>query len=176
MIFIYLIFLLSVFTAISGRLLAVNDNPKKVDVIIVLSGDDGRLEKGVSLYNSGFSRYLMLSNATADQTTVENATRMGVPFEDIISELHADSTYTNATLTKEIMLQRGFKSAIIVTSNYHSGRSKFIFDKVYKDANIDLIYCSSKPGYNLNYWWTSKKGINTVFNEYVKFIWYALRY
>lgn len=45
----------------AGNFLVVDEKPEKSDVIIVLSGGEGRLEKGVALYKAGFAPFLLLS-------------------------------------------------------------------------------------------------------------------
>ncbi|WP_173918694.1 YdcF family protein [Halobacillus sp. Marseille-Q1614] len=49
---------------------------------------------------------------------------------NILEEPKARSTYENALLSKDIVKDNAFNSAIIVTSNYHSLRSKFTFEEV----------------------------------------------
>ncbi|HHU18849.1 MAG TPA: hypothetical protein GXZ58_01115 [Bacilli bacterium] len=46
-----------------GHLLVRVDHVEKSDVIIVLSGFDGRLEHGINLFKEGYGDYLMLSNS-----------------------------------------------------------------------------------------------------------------
>ncbi|QGS69472.1 hypothetical protein CV093_17850 [Oceanobacillus sp. 143] len=65
---------------ILGReFLIVNEKPKKVDAIIVLSGGPGRLEKAVELFKGGYAEYMMLSNSNVQGTSVQEAVEMGIP-------------------------------------------------------------------------------------------------
>lgn len=54
---------------------------------------------------------------------------LDVPDNDIIKEGSSRDTKENARYVAEIMTQKGFKKAILVTSSYHMKRSMFLFEK-----------------------------------------------
>lgn len=120
------------------------DTPKPADVIIMLGGDGGRLEKTAELYHSGFADYVIISpeiESIRSQST-EYAIELGIPQSAIIEEQKATSTYTNATETLKLMDKHDFDSALVVTSDYHLKRSKMIYDRV-NDGQYELTYISS---------------------------------
>lgn len=116
--------------------LVVNEAPTKSDVIIVLSGGEGRLEKAASLYHEGYANLVLLTTSKAFGLTKENAMALGIPEEAIMLEDKATSTYTNALYTRQKMDKFNLKSAIVVTSDYHTRRSKLSFDRVFSDSEI----------------------------------------
>ena len=77
---------------------------------------------------------------------------MGIPSEDIFLEEHARNTFENAVQSKKL-LKKYFKSTsmIVITSAYHSRRSKACFEKqgfnfiiypvdqLHKDGNTGLL-------------------------------------
>ncbi|OKP96265.1 YdcF family protein [Paenibacillus sp. P46E] len=158
----------------AGRFLLYNQDPHKVDVIIVLSGGSGRIEKGAELYKEGYASYLLLSNAKEATGTsgdiLQTDLAHGIPKAAILSENAALSTYQNAELTLPILKQHGFTSAIVVSSEFHMRRVKLLFDHVYKKSGIKLTYIGSDSGYNANYWWSDKYSRETTFSEYTKMI------
>ena len=166
----------------AGNFLVTYDKPKNDDVIVVLSGDKGtRTQYAVTLYKQGYANKIILSGGivynktTMAQLMAEQAVELGVPSENIILEDKADSTFDNAIFTRDILLKNDFRSAIIVTSDYHTRRSKMIFNNVFKGSNIKLTYCASAGEYfNKDKWWVSNKSAMIVINEYIKFIGYAL--
>lgn len=99
----------------------VNEKPVKSDVIIVLSGDNDRLEKGIELYKKGYASHLILSNGQ-ENNFYHQAKESGIPEDSIILENHATSTTENAKFTKRLMMNYHFQSAIVVSSNYHMKR------------------------------------------------------
>jgi uncharacterized SAM-binding protein YcdF (DUF218 family) len=160
------------FTA--GRFLTLSQPPKQADAIIILSGGQGRVEKAAELYKAGYAPYIILSNAKESTSSsgdmLQTALALGIPQDVIYTENAADSTYQNAEFTLSIMKEHHFKSAIVVSSEFHMRRVKLLFDRVYKKSDIELTYVGSDSGYNAKRWWSDRKSRETTFNEYVKMI------
>lgn len=173
-----LLVLLGIF--IAGRFLPYSQSPQQADVIIVLSGGGGRVEEAVKLYKAGYAPYLILSNSkestSASGDMLQTALALGVPQDRLLTEQVARSTYQNAEFTLPILKDKGFTSAIVVSSEFHMRRVKFIFDHVYKDAGIRLTYVGSDSGYNAKTWWSDRYSRETTFNEYIKMIGNAFGY
>lgn len=179
--FLYLPVLLIVFLFLcAGRFLPLSEAPKQADVIIVLSGGGGRVEQAVELFKEGIAPYMLLSavseNAGPSGDMHQTALALGIPEEAILTEDAAQSTYQNAQFTLPIMKQHGFKSAIVVSSDFHMRRVKFIFDHVYKKSGIELTYIGSDSGYHAKTWWSDRNSRETTFNEYTKMIGNAFGY
>lgn len=176
--FFYLCLLTIFFTA--GLPLAFSEAPKQTDVIIVLSGGGGRVEQAVELFKEGIAPYMLLSavseNAGPSGDMHQTALALGIPEEAILTEDAAQSTYQNALFTLPIMKQHGFKSAIVVSSDFHMRRVKFIFDHVYKKSGIELTYIGADSGYHAKAWWSDRYSRETTFNEYTKMIGNAFGY
>lgn len=164
-------FLLSSFL---GYFLPLNEAPKQVDSIIVLSGGSARVEKAAALYKEGYATYVILSNskeiASSHGDMLQTAMVFGIPSDVILSEEKAQSTYQNAELTLLLMKKHGFNSAIVVSSDFHMRRVKFNFDQVYKKSGIELTYIGAASGYNAKRWWSDSYSRESTFNEYVKMI------
>ncbi|WP_340025408.1 YdcF family protein [Paenibacillus sp. FSL K6-1096] len=181
MLFLYLpLLLLVVLLFCAGRFLPLSEVPRQADVIIILSGGGGRVEQGVKLYQEGYARQLLLSNSEEITGPAgdmrETALSLGVPEGAILTEDAAESTYQNAQLTLPIMKQHGFKSAIVVSSDFHMRRVKFIFDHVYNKSGIALTYIGAESGYDAKAWWGDRYSRETTFNEYIKMIGNAFGY
>ncbi|MCI2253100.1 YdcF family protein [Domibacillus sp. PGB-M46] len=153
--------------------LVVDEEPKQEDVIIALSGDVGRLEKAASLYHEGYADKIILSLANASGMTVEEAVASGVPEQDLILEEEATSTYKNALYTKEKMVEQGFDSAIVVSSDYHMRRVKLVFEQVYRGSGIELKYVSALR--NRQDWYKDKENILFTASEFLKLPGYMLQ-
>lgn len=111
---------------------SLTDLPEKADVIIMLGGGEGRMEKAAELYHAGYSDFVVITPEieTLYSTSAELAHELGIPYAAIIEEHNATSTYTNATESLNIMDEYGFESALIVTNDYHLKRSKMIFERL----------------------------------------------
>ena len=132
------------------------------DVIIVVSGDEAlaRYRDGVRLLRAGWAPRILFSGAAWDGTH-SNADVMrtmaiaeGVPADAILVDPLADDTYGNAVNTREILVQRGLTSAVLVTSPYHLNRAVLTFRGVYEGTGIRVIGRSAPDGeWRKTNWW-----------------------
>src|SRR5699024_6485569 len=93
-------------------------------------GDGGRMEKTAELYKAGYADHVLITPVVETEELSQStalAVEYGIPEEALIKDYEADSTYTNAAVTMDIMEEHGFDSALVVTSDYHVKRSKYIF-------------------------------------------------
>lgn len=115
--------------------------PKKADVILLLGckvREEGvpsllleyRLEKALALYNEGYAGHIIVSGGQGDNEPMSEAQAMknwleaeGVPNSVIIMEDQSTSTYENLKNSKPIMEREGFKTAIIVSNDFHIYRA-----------------------------------------------------
>jgi hypothetical protein len=152
-----------------GQFLIVTEPPIVSDAIILLTGGGKeRPELAISLYEAGFAPIIIISNALEDG--IYDSVIQQVPLNDVIAEKKADSTYNNAVYTLKIMKEMKFKSAIVVSSDYHMRRVKFDFSDVFAGSGIRLIYCAAQTNYNLKYWFANKHDLNITFYEYTKMV------
>ena len=143
---------------------SATDDPVEADVIIMLGGDDqGRLHKSAELYHAGFADYVMISPIMDKfySQSRDFANVLGIPDEAIIEETEATSTYTNATLTLEMMEELGMNSAVVVTSDWHLKRSKMIFERM-NDGRYELTYVAA----------LSERGEEWHERSYARLLWF----
>ncbi|MBN8235303.1 YdcF family protein [Halobacillus kuroshimensis] len=149
------------------------EEDSEADAIIVLSGSAERLERGAELYSKGASDTVILTNAEENGTTPDRAVSLGISEADILEDTKATSTYDNALYAKDIMEEQDLSSAIVVTSEFHSRRTKMTFDDIFgKDYTLSYAFTSSS--------FNSADGLTemekkTTFSEYTKMIFYSIR-
>ena len=147
--------------------------------LIVLSGDSGqRTREGIRLYHEGKAEKLVFTGGimfrkTASYFMKEYALELGVPSSNIIEEPRANSTYENATYSKEIIDKSNSKTITIVTSSYHTKRSYLTFKKVFGPEITIQVKASDKNTYA--HWWRNHETIQLVLSEWVKIIIYRLK-
>lgn len=165
----------------AGNFLIVNEKPIKADVIIGLGGVEiPRADYSIKLYDEGYSNTLLFTggknpivNEKEAYVMRKEAIRLKVPSKNIIVENKSISTYENAIFTKKILMDHNFKSAIIVTSNYHMRRSSLVFNKAFKNTGIKLIFCSAQDiNFKPKWWLTNNYSTNIVISEYEKLVGY----
>lgn len=168
----------------AGDFLVVSQEPVKADVIIVLGGDNIlRTDYGVKLLKKGYSDKIMFTGGATDKGRIrieaeemrKRALKWGVAKEKIILEDKAKSTYENAVFSKEIVLDKGFKSAIVVTSNYHTRRSSLVFNKAFRKSGVKLTFCSVEDvSFKPKKWFMDKTSRSITALEYKKLIGYFI--
>ncbi|MFC5446814.1 YdcF family protein [Paenibacillus aestuarii] len=167
-----------------GNKLVVADVANKSDVIIVLGGEGGfaeRSKKAAELYANGYAPTVLLTDGTFNYEHEKEINKMmsrlhalGVPESAMMLEDRAQSTFDNAKYTKQILLERGMKRALVITSDWHTMRAKLTFDKVYQRSGIQLSYIAGKSQYPLDDWWHYHDTRENVPLEWVKIVGYKL--
>ena len=109
------------------------DIPEHSDLIVVFAGDNGRLEKAAELYKLGYGKKVLFTPSQNDLTT-QAAVAAGIPASALILDQQATSTYKNAVVTLDVMKKNGYKKALVVTSDYHIRRSRFILNRLNEDG------------------------------------------
>jgi len=158
--------------------LVVNNRPEPADVIITLSGDSERDLYAAELYRKGMAPKIIMTGCGSEAARMaKRAVRAGVPEKDVLLEQKAESTYENAVFSKEIVLREKWESAIVVSSSYHMRRSKLVFERVFKNTGVRLIYCAATDsGFNTDGRCTSDNDRKIVKREYLKLFYYWFRY
>lgn len=181
------IILLGIIGANLGKFLVQSDKLEKADAIVVFSGDNGpRTEKGVELLKEGYADYLILSGGKVydDVTMAElmknHAIKLGVDESKILIDDESATTNENADFTADIIEENNFKSVIVVTSDYHTRRSKLAMEKALEDTLIDgekvsVSVTPSKEEKFTTKWWTSGNSVIMVISEYLKLAGYWVK-
>lgn len=174
-VFLLIILFIFIVRQFAGQFLIVNQPPQNADAIIVLSCAPVeelklRLEHACFLYQVHYAPWLILSGESVICKIMrDDALKEGIPLKDIITEDKSFSTYENALNTKAVMISHGFKSAIVVSSEYHMRRTQILFNKLYKGTGIQLTYSAAEiPYYNPSCWWGNKQSTEATFTEYCK--------
>ena len=124
------------------------------------------LKKTVKTYPTNFDLFTMIVDG------------FGIPEKVILSsEDRVGSTISEARLVRKLVLDRGFKSLIVITTLTHSRRAWLTFKKVFKDYDIRIISLPSHYQlYNPKDWWTKRKYTKALIIEYQKLIYYKIAY
>jgi uncharacterized SAM-binding protein YcdF (DUF218 family) len=169
-----------------GNWLIINDELKKANVIVVISGDKGkRLRHGVDLFHNKYADYLLVSGCNCPDHLYSHTPEMrkqvlalGVPSENIIMDLGANSgTGDQAINVMKILKKKEFNSAILVTSDFHTRRAKMIFNRACQKDNIEILISYPKiNAISFNEWWKNRFTRRIVVIELIKLIWYWLSF
>ncbi|NQU16564.1 MAG: YdcF family protein [Candidatus Saganbacteria bacterium] len=164
--------------------LIVQDDLKKADAIIVLSGDGNgeRMEQGAKLYKDGYAKYVLISGGqlywkiTYADIIRQHAESLGVPRSAILVEDRSESTYENAKLSIPALVDKKIKSIILVTSPTHTRRAIRTFRRLFNPAGIEVIvYPVQKSRFSKKGWWRRHEDTQLVVFEYIKLIGYVFK-
>ncbi|MGH7940951.1 MAG: YdcF family protein [Limisphaerales bacterium] len=154
--------------------LCVDSGQVKADVIIVLGGGGTheRPEYAARLFLNHDAPRVMVSGAGDDEINRRILVRAGVPAQDIKVERKSKTTRENARFCDDVLKAKNVKSAILVTSWYHSRRALKTFEHF-----APGIKFYSRPAY-FNYksahW--DREFSRRVYLEYVKLAGYWVMY
>ena len=148
------------------------------DGIVVLTGGSSRVSDAMELLADGYGRRLLISgvhptNAASDisRSLSDNQSLLNCCVD---LDRSAVNTRSNAAETRRWAHERGFKSLIVVTSNYHMPRA--IVELSHAMPDIELIpFAVVGDKWRDEPWWTSGAAVRLLLSEYVKYIAAELR-
>lgn len=142
------------------------------DGIVVLTGGSSRVADALDLLDAGFGKRLLISgvhptNAPSDiSRTLPDSQRLLACCVDL--DRSAVNTRSNAVETRRWVHERGFRSLIVVTSNYHMPRA--IVEMSHAMPDIELIpFSVIGDKWRDEPWWTSGPTLRLLLSEYVKY-------
>ena len=92
----------------------------------------------------------------------------GVPKDKIIRFSHdADSTREEAIALARLCSEHHFHSVIVVTSNYHARRARYIFDKVFPPTIAVSVAGAHDGDFDPEHWWEKRKSEELFVHEVV---------
>lgn len=102
-----------------------------------------RLDKGIELYKQGLAKKVVLTGAAVRNANIEAEVmaeyckRNGIDEDALILEKKAYNTYENALYTRKIMKAQKLRTGIVVTSDFHIPRARYIFRHFAKDLQFE---------------------------------------
>jgi uncharacterized SAM-binding protein YcdF (DUF218 family) len=160
-----------------ARFLIAQDPLEPADVIVVLSGGQGdeRVAQGAQLFHAKQAPRVLLSGGMGQMelSTTElmrrQALRHKIPGSALLFERDSTSTAEQARYLRPILEREGFRRAIIVTSSYHSRRTRYLFHRIFAGSPVDVrIYPVQKDVFSPVRWWTRDWDTEEVVLEYIK--------
>jgi uncharacterized SAM-binding protein YcdF (DUF218 family) len=160
----------------------VHEDPlEKTEAIVVLVGSPtgNRLQAAVKLYHQGLGDKLVFSGFQVYPETFSNtlmkkyALKLKVPEDRIITEITNEEVSTRGESIANLALlkKNQIKTFTLVTSAYHTRRSKLIYDESISLLNYDIkfrVFPAPDPLVPIQGWWKLRTGQKGVFLEFIK--------
>ena len=172
-----------------GNFLIKTDPPEKVDVAVVLGGAPlARGKAAAKLYHQGFIPRLITVGATVPEvikvldlnTSSAELTQQvlldeGVDSSKIFVLPLGTSTWEEAQAIVNYAQDSQYTHIMIISSNFHTRRVKWVYNKLFQDTNIEVRICGAPGiGYREDSWWNYENGLLFVNSEYLKLLYYRL--
>ena len=162
---------------LAGSFWIVDETPESSDAIVILGDDDyngDRANRAAELFKSGLAPRVVASGrylrpyATVAELEEHDLTNRGVPAAAVVRLTHrATDTREEAAAIGQLLSSHGWKRVILVTSNYHTRRSRYICERLFPAGTVLRVVAARDSEYNPEQWWLSRQGTKLFFHEFV---------
>jgi uncharacterized SAM-binding protein YcdF (DUF218 family) len=165
---------------LAGWFWVVDEPAERADAILVL-GDDNytgdRAAHAAELYREGLAprvvasgRMLRPNKGLAD-FIARDLEAHGVPSGSVVPlSSHAANTREEAEALRDLVVHRSWKKVIVVTSNYHTRRARFIFGRVFPIGVTVHVSSASDSEFDPSRWWETRLGLKLFFSELLGYV------
>ncbi len=168
---------------IAGRLV-VSDGLEPSDAVVSLRGapsvERTRLEEAARLVERRYARVLLASvdsdlyfNQPIRELVVDYLQEKKFPPNQLrFCENNADNTAEEARHLLSCLSQLGAKDVIVVTSEFHTRRTRSIFRRIFSGSGITVrVHPVYDSGYWDPHWWRSRRWAKTFVIETMALAW-----
>jgi len=159
----------------AGEAWVIEDPHEKSDAIIELSIDNfyaDRATRAAELYRQGLAPIVVASGvrlrpyAGVGELMEHDLIERGVPKDRILRFPHdAENTREEAEVLAKLVAEKKWKRVIVVTSNYHTRRTRYIFCRVFP-GSIAVSVAGARDGdFDPESWYEKRKSIKHFARE-----------
>jgi uncharacterized SAM-binding protein YcdF (DUF218 family) len=174
--------LLALVVALGGQFLVV-ERPRKADVIVVVGGEGNlRIQRGLQLLREGYAPRLVITARTTwhlfGWTEADLARQFvsqlepGLAQVTSVVQISALCTWEEAAQVKEYLTAMGVRSALLVTSQYHSRRALSVFRRVLPEIECGIV-AVPEPYVFGTHWWQHREWAKSTFHEWTRLLWWT---
>lgn len=156
----------------------VIDEPAAHADALLLLGDDNfyadRATRAAEMIRHGVAPVVVASgrrlrpSAGVAELQEHDLIERGAPKDKILRFPHdADSTLEEAVALARLCSERHFRSVIVVTSNYHARRARYIFHKVFPPGIAVSVAGAHDGDFDPDHWWEKRKSEALFVHEIV---------
>lgn len=174
-----------------GNYLIYEDRLEQADAIFVLSGNSlDRGKEAARIYHQGIAPVLVCTGGVASR----DLGVMGIEMKHSVLTQHVllnegvdsaaiqlinegESTHEEKEAIVKYCRDKGWRKIVVVSSKFHTRRIHKSFRKTLETAGITLILRGAPDsGFDEKEWWKYEDGLIFLNNEYIKILYYALKY
>ncbi len=159
-----------------GSYLVSAGAPQKSDIALVLAGDasGNRIVTAASLVRDGYAPVALISGPAGmyghheSDLAIPFAEKAGFPESYFIAVPNEGrSTKEEARAILPEIRQRGAKTVLLVTSNYHTRRAGRIYRELAPDLRFNVV-AAPDENFSVDGWWKNREGRKTFAIEWMK--------
>lgn len=165
---------------LAGNFWVIDESPHKADVILVLGDDNYRAERAAraaELFKAGWAPRVIASGkflrpyASIAELEAHDLAERGVPKGAITRFPHtAANTREEAVALAPFLSSHGWKHILLVTSNYHTRRTQYIFEHLLPAGTELTVVAARDSDFDPDNWWDTRLGVKIFFNESVGYL------
>src|SRR5690606_37518846 len=111
------------------------------------------------------------------EITLKNILDQNIPKEQTILLNLGTSTKEESEFILKFCHSRKIKTITVLSSKFHTRRIQKTFKKKFENEGITvLLRGAPSNSYDESAWWKSENGLIAVNNEYIKLLYYAVKY
>jgi uncharacterized SAM-binding protein YcdF (DUF218 family) len=154
-------------------------DPAPADAVVALTGSsNARITAAMKLLEDGKATRMLVSgvNPEASRADIKGVAKATRRYYDCCVDLgfQATNTVGNARETSGWMRAKGFKSLIVVTSDFHMPRAMLELHEALPDAKL-TPYPVKTEDLDSGHWWRSGDGARRMIVEYCKYLVFLAR-
>jgi uncharacterized SAM-binding protein YcdF (DUF218 family) len=165
---------------LAGESWVVEDPLQQSDALLLL-GDDNffadRATRASELYRQKLAPVIVASGrrlrptASVSELMEHDLIERGVPKDRIIRfPQDADNTREEAQALRTLATEKNWHRVIVVTSNYHTRRARYIFQRVFPDSITVRVASARDGGFEPEHWWENRKSLKAFIQELVAMV------
>ncbi len=153
----------------------IEDSLDKSDALIVLSDDNfyaDRATRAAELFREGKAPLVVASgrrlrpNAGIAELMEHDLVERGVPKEKVLRFAHdADSTQEEAEALAKLAKTKKWRKVIVVTSNYHTRRARYIIRRVFPQDLEIRVASAHDANFDPERWWEKRASTKRFMRE-----------
>lgn len=150
----------------------------RTDAIVVVTGGSQRIGDAIGLLGADRGSRLLISGVN-EKTGREELAKLNPSSRELLAccvdlDYRARNTIGNAIETRRWVRQHGFRSLLLVTSNYHMPRTAAEFRHAMPGVRI-VPHPVVTEQIDTNGWWNEWRTVKVLMPEYVKYLAARLR-
>ena len=160
---------------LAGNFWVVDDPPARADAIVVLSDDNyfgERAARAAELFKAGWAPRVVASGrnlrpyASMAELMKHDLKDRGVPESAVVPfPNRAENTREEAAAVSEFVASHGWKRILVVTSNYHTRRARYIYERLLPAGTALQVSAAHDSEFDPSGWWRTRLGVKIFFYE-----------